>query len=54
MGLPRPEQMRHEVSEMAMVYTLVVAIVVVGVVVLRFGGASLSMAAPAVQVVGPF
>ena len=54
MELPRPEQVRHEVSEMAMVYTIVVAIVVLGVVALRFGGAAGSIATPAVQVVGPF
>ncbi len=54
MGLPRPEQVRHEVSEMAMVYAIVVAIIVLGVVMLRFGGATGVMASPAIRVVGPF
>ncbi len=54
MGLPRPEQVRHELSEMARVYALVLLILVLGVVVMRFGGAGGGIIQPAAEVVGPF
>lgn len=54
MGLPRPEQVRREMSEMARVYALVVAIVVVGVLMLQLGGATSGFVTPALEVVGPF
>ena len=46
--------MRHELSEMATVYAVVVAILVLGAVILRFGGASGVIVPPAFEVVGPF
>ncbi len=54
MALPRPEQVRHELSEMATVYAVVVTVLVLGVVMLRFGGATGVIVPPTFEVVGPF
>ena len=54
MGLPRPEQVRREMSEMARLYGLVLAIVVVGAVMLHLRGATGEIVIPVLEAVGPF
>lgn len=54
MELPRSEQVRREISSMALLYGIVIAVLVVGAIIMRLGEASSGIAPPMIDMPGPF